>query len=36
MVVMGSFGKPAWKDLILGSVTRTVVRECTAPVFLFH
>lgn len=36
LVVMGSFGKPAWKDLLLGSVTRTVVRECTAPVFLFH
>lgn len=36
MVVMGSFGKPAWKDLLLGSVTRMVVRECTVPVFLFH
>jgi nucleotide-binding universal stress UspA family protein len=36
LVVMGSFGKPAWKDLLLGSVTRAVVRESTAPVFLFH
>ncbi|MFO0958978.1 MAG: universal stress protein [Isosphaeraceae bacterium] len=36
LVVMGSFGKPAWKDLLLGSTTREVVRESNVPVFLHH
>jgi nucleotide-binding universal stress UspA family protein len=34
LVVMGAHGKPAWRETLFGSVTRTMVRMSPVPVFL--
>jgi nucleotide-binding universal stress UspA family protein len=36
LLVMGAFGKPALREFILGSVTRTVLHNTPVPLFLFH
>ena len=36
LLVMGAYGQPALREFLLGSVTRTALRECAAPVFCYH
>lgn len=36
LLVMGTFGHSALREFLLGSVTRTVLKESTAPLFLYH
>jgi nucleotide-binding universal stress UspA family protein len=36
LLAMGCFGKSAWKEFFLGSVTRTVLQQSSVPLFLFH
>ncbi len=36
LVVMGCYGKPTLREFFLGSVTRTVLRKCSRPLFLYH
>jgi len=36
LVVMGAYGQPSLKEFLLGSVTKTVLREATVPLLLHH
>jgi nucleotide-binding universal stress UspA family protein len=36
LVVMGAYGQPTLREFVLGSVTRTVLKETTVPLFLYH
>jgi nucleotide-binding universal stress UspA family protein len=36
LLVMGSFGHSTLREFFLGSVTRTVLKESTVPLFLYH
>jgi nucleotide-binding universal stress UspA family protein len=36
MVVMGAYGQPTWREFLLGSVTRTMLKLSPAPLFLYH
>ena len=36
LLVMGAYGQPRIREFILGSVTRTVLEECSTPIFLYH
>jgi nucleotide-binding universal stress UspA family protein len=36
LVVMGAYGQPVLKEFFLGSVTRSMLKECPAPLFLAH
>lgn len=36
LIVMGSYGQPMLRKFFLGSVTRTVLKESTIPLFLYH
>jgi nucleotide-binding universal stress UspA family protein len=36
LVVMGAYGKPAVREFFFGSVTRAMLREKSAPLFLYH
>jgi nucleotide-binding universal stress UspA family protein len=36
MLVMGAYGKPAFRDFFLGSVTKQVLERADVPIFLFH
>jgi len=36
LLVMGAYGQPVLREFFLGSVTRTLLKECPVPVFCFH
>lgn len=36
LVVMGAYGKPTLKEFFVGSVTRRILKEAGAPLFLHH
>lgn len=36
LVVMGAYGQSAIKEFFLGSVTRTMLKESSVPLFLYH
>jgi nucleotide-binding universal stress UspA family protein len=36
LLVLGAYGQPSLREFFLGSVTRTVLRESTVPLFLYH
>jgi nucleotide-binding universal stress UspA family protein len=36
LLVMGAYGQPVLREFLVGSVTRSVLRESRVPVFLFH
>jgi nucleotide-binding universal stress UspA family protein len=36
LLVMGAYGHSTLREFFLGSVTRTVLKESTIPVFLYH
>lgn len=36
LVVQGAYGRSRWSELILGGVTREMLRECTIPVLMSH
>jgi len=36
LLVMGAYGQPTWRESLLGSVTRSVLKESAVPLFLFH
>lgn len=36
LLVMGCYGQPGLREFILGSVTRTVLRRSSVPLFLYH
>jgi nucleotide-binding universal stress UspA family protein len=36
LLVMGTFGQGVLREVLLGSVTRRVLRYCPVPVFLYH
>jgi nucleotide-binding universal stress UspA family protein len=36
LLVMGAYGQPVLREFFLGSVTRTMLKECPVPVFCFH
>ncbi len=36
LLVMGAYGKPAWREFLFGSVTRTVLERNPVPLFLYH
>ena len=36
LLVMGAYGQPSLREFIVGSVTRTILRESPVPVFLFY
>lgn len=36
LIVMGAYGQPGWKELLFGSVTRTVLRDSRVPLFLYQ
>jgi nucleotide-binding universal stress UspA family protein len=36
LLVMGAYGQPTLREFFLGSVTRTVLKESTVPLFLYH
>jgi nucleotide-binding universal stress UspA family protein len=36
LLVMGAYGQPVLREFFLGSVTRTILKESTIPVFLDH
>ena len=36
LVVQGAYGRSRWSELILGGVTREMLRECTLPVLMSH
>jgi nucleotide-binding universal stress UspA family protein len=33
---MGAYGHSRWRELVLGGVTRSLLREMTVPVLLSH
>ena len=36
LLVMGAYGHSRMRELVLGGVTRTLLREMTIPVFMSH
>jgi len=36
LLVMGAYGQPALREFFIGSVTRTMLKECPVPVFCYH
>lgn len=36
LLVMGAFGKPVWRDLLLGSVTQQILSKINIPVLVDH
>ncbi len=36
MIVQGAYGRSRWRELILGGVTREMLRECTMPILMSH
>ncbi len=36
LMVMGAYGQPLLKEFLLGSVTKTVLRDSSIPLFLYH
>lgn len=36
LLVMGAYGQPTLKEFIFGSMTRTILKEASTPVFLYH
>jgi nucleotide-binding universal stress UspA family protein len=36
LVVQGAYGRSRWSELILGGVTREMLRDCTMPVLMSH
>lgn len=36
LLVMGAYGKSAFREFFFGSVTRTMLKEQTVPLFLYH
>ncbi|MCI0461227.1 MAG: universal stress protein [Gemmataceae bacterium] len=36
LLVLGAYGQPTLREFFLGSVTRSLVRESTIPLFLYH
>jgi nucleotide-binding universal stress UspA family protein len=36
MLVMGAYGQPVLREFFVGSVTRTMLKECPIPVFCYH
>jgi nucleotide-binding universal stress UspA family protein len=36
LLVMGAYGQPVLREFFLGSVTRTVLKASTVPVFCYH
>jgi nucleotide-binding universal stress UspA family protein len=36
IVVMGVYGQPAFREVVLGSVTKSILRSATTPLFLYH
>jgi nucleotide-binding universal stress UspA family protein len=36
LLVMGAYGQPTLREFLLGSVTRTVLKESQLPLFLYH
>jgi nucleotide-binding universal stress UspA family protein len=36
LLVMGAYGQPRIREFVLGSVTRSVLENCSIPLFLYH
>lgn len=36
LVVTGAYGQPSIKEFFLGSVTKTLLKDCPVPLFLYH
>lgn len=36
LIVMGAYGQPRFRELVLGSVTKTLVKKSPVPLFLYH
>jgi nucleotide-binding universal stress UspA family protein len=36
LMVMGAYGQPVMREFLLGSVTKTVLRDSPVPLFLYH
>jgi nucleotide-binding universal stress UspA family protein len=36
LMVMGAYGQPVLREFLLGSVTKTVLRDSPVPLFLYH
>ena len=36
LIVQGAYGRSRWSELVLGGVTREMVRDCTIPVLMSH
>jgi nucleotide-binding universal stress UspA family protein len=36
LIVQGAYGRSRWSELILGGVTREMLRDCTIPVLMSH
>jgi len=36
LLVMGAYGHPRWREIVLGGVTRRVLQSMTLPVFMAH
>ncbi len=36
LLVMGAYGRRAWREFLFGSVTRTVLERNPVPLFLYH
>ena len=36
LLVMGAYGQPVLREFVLGSVTRSVLKESPVPVFCYH
>ncbi len=35
-LVMGAYGQPTLREFVLGSVTRSLLKDCQVPIFLYH
>lgn len=36
LIVMGAYGQPRFREFFFGSVTKTILKRATVPVFLYH
>ena len=36
LLVMGAYGQPVLREFFVGSVTRTMLKECPVPVLCYH
>ncbi len=36
LIVIGGYGHSRWREMVLGGVTRTLIRQMTVPVFMSH